>query len=67
MCILDGRSREIYRKPKGGIGLRFHGILIDFFMTKKSHGIKSRFLDNIIKSCGIQSRLLRFFSERIQI
>jgi ribulose 1,5-bisphosphate carboxylase large subunit-like protein len=40
------------------IGLRFHKILKDFFMIKKSCGIQSRLLQKFNKSCGIQLRQL---------
>jgi len=49
------------------IGLGFQDILKDFLMVIKSCGIQSRLLWNIKKSHGIQSRQSRFFFQGNQI
>jgi len=43
------------------IGLGFQDILKDFLMVIKSCGIQSRLLWNITKSCGIQLKQSRLF------
>jgi hypothetical protein len=49
------------------IELRFQRILKDFFMMIKSCGIQSRLLQKLIKSYGIQLRQLRFFFQSNKI